>query len=107
MNEQEIAHIKSLAEKDPAIKKLWEFYSGITMDGVKAIKITLNAKLISLNAELSKPDCNYDVALDEISLIAKTLKKLPKEEKTEDKQEKVKSSGKKKSVFDSEADKDR
>lgn len=58
-------------------------------DGVKAIRATLNAKLLKLNADLTNSKCNYDFTLDRINEIAKTLKKLPKEEKAEKKQTKA------------------
>lgn len=106
--ESDIHYLKHLGEKDPLVQKLLDFYCGTTMDGVKAIRVTLNTQLLKLNQELTKPDTNYDVALDQICEVAKTLKKLPKDEVTEEKKSpKEKITGKKKSVFDNEADKKR
>lgn len=110
MKQEEIDHIKSLAEKDPVIKKLWEFYSGTTMDGVKAVRATLNAKLLQLNDDLAKPDTNYDFALDQINEIARTLKKLPKDKEEVEKPsivDKAKEEIKKGSFLDRQADKKR
>ncbi len=106
--ETDMQHLKALAEKDPLVQKLLDFYCGITMDGVKAIRVTLNAQLLKLNTDLTKPDTNYDFTLDRICEVAKTLKKLPKDEVPEEKKEPgIKKEGKKKSVFDNAADEKR
>lgn len=79
------------------------------IDGVKAVRDKLNADLIKLSEELSKPGLDYEFTLNRISEIAKTLKRLPKEEvSSEKKAEKKKAKEEKnKSIFDKEADKDR
>ncbi len=55
------------------------------IDGVSAIRTTLNAELLKLNDDLTKENCNFDFTLDRINEISRTLKKLPKEEKPKEK----------------------
>ena len=55
------------------------------IDAVKAIRATLNTELLKLNDDLTKADTNFDFTLDRINEIARTLKKLPKEEKPKEK----------------------
>ena len=108
--DKDIAHLKTLSEKEPLVKILFDFYCGTTMDGVKAIKNTLNLKLMELNKELCSPSANYDITLGLISEIARTLKKLPKpdvEEKNEKEDSEKTSGGKRKSVFDKASDEGR
>lgn len=105
--EDHIPQIKALAKKDPLVKKLWEYYLNSQADGAKAIRITLNAELIALNADLTQKNVDYDFTLNRIGEISTVLKKLPKEENTEAPKNKKKDAGEKKSVFDLEADKKR
>lgn len=76
------------------------------LDGVKAVREKLNADLIKLTADLANDKLDYEFTLNRISEIAKTLKRLPKDE--EAKEEKTKKASKENiSVFDAEANKSR
>lgn len=76
------------------------------IDGVEAVRAKLNADLLKLSEELSKPGLDYEFTLTRISDIAKTLKRLPKKEAPEEKKlsKKKAEAEENKSIFDIEAD---
>jgi hypothetical protein len=76
------------------------------IDGVEAVRAKLNADLLKLSEDLSKPGLDYEFTLTRISDIAKTLKRLPKEEVPKEKKlnTKKEEAEENKSIFDKEAD---
>jgi len=106
LTEEEIEQIKHFHA--PAVTKLLAWYEDSLTDGVVAIKITLNNYLLKLNEEMSEKQTDYNVILETMENICKVLKLLPKEILIEkNKQSSVSSKGKRKSIFDGEADRNR
>lgn len=89
LSEEEIADVEKIAKKNEAVGKLLEFYKETQIDGLKALRVSLNKKLIDISASVDSAqiDDNDDKTFERIDRIVTSLKKLPKE--NEEKEQEV------------------
>ena len=81
LTEEEIREVEKIADKKEAVKKLLDFYNDCQKDGLKALRIALNKKLLDISASVGdvKESDNDDKTFERIDRIVTSIKKLPKE----------------------------
>jgi len=83
---EELKEAHKQAQKSEVVKKLLDFYNESQIDGLMALRISLNKKLIAISTtvEGAKESDNEDKTFERIDRIVTSLKKLPKEKNEEE-----------------------
>lgn len=89
LTDSEIKEIEKLSQKNPVVGKLFDFYTVANEDGLEALRISLNKKLIEVSQTIgaANVDDNDDKTFERIDRIVASLKKISKGEKKTDKVE--------------------
>lgn len=89
LTEEQIKEAETLGKKKEVVKLLFDFYIDAQTDGLKAMRIALNKKLLDISATVgsAKENDNEDRTFERIEKIVVALNKLPKivESKEEEK----------------------
>jgi len=82
LTEKENIEAEKQAEESKVVRLLLDYYNEAHVDGLKALRIALNKKLIdvSRDVESAKASSNDDKTFERIDRIVNSLSKLPKEE---------------------------
>lgn len=87
LTEEEIEEVEKIGKKSEAVKKLLDFYVSSNKDGLEALRISLNKKLIEVSQTISDAnvDDNDDKTFERIDKIVASLKKIGNGKKVEEK----------------------
>lgn len=94
LTEEELKEAEKQSQKSEVVKKLLDFYNEAQTDGLTALRISLNKKLIAISStvEGAKESDNEDKTFERIDRIVTSLKKLPKEKTAQEEEDEDESS---------------
>lgn len=86
LTEEQIKEAEKISKKEESVKLLLEFYNDAQTDGLKAMRIALNKKLLDITTMVEKADESNsdDKTFERIDRIVASLNKLPKTPSSKD-----------------------